>query len=78
MLPFSDIQCFGFIFPFCLFTILFIYGQTDFPHSAVNEIASMAAILVQEWFQKKKKIPGNKESVFALNHLMYIYSKYNI
>ena len=77
MLPLSDIQCFGFIFPFCLFTILFIYGQSDFPHSAMNEIASMAAILVQEWLEKKK-IPGNKESVFVLNHLMYIYSKYNI
>ena len=51
----SDIRCFCLIFPFCLFTILFIYGQTDFLHFAVNEIASMATILVQEWYLKKKK-----------------------
>ena len=76
MLPLSDIWCFCLIFPFCLFTILFIYGQTDFLHFAVNEIASMATILVQEWyfFKKKKKISGNKESLFVLNLFMYIFS----
>ena len=76
MLPLSDIQCFALFFPFCLFTILFIYGQT-----AVNEVALMAAILVQKCFffifEKKKKIsPGDKESLFALNHLIYIFSIY--
>ena len=55
MFPLSDIWCFWLIFPFCLFTIVFIYGQTDFLHFAVNEIASMATILVQEWYLKKKK-----------------------
>ena len=69
---------FCFIFPFCLFTIFFLYGQTDFLHFAVNEIASMVAILVQEWFffSKKKKIHGNKESLFVINHLIYNFSIY--
>ena len=63
----------------------------DFLHFAENEVASMAAILVQEWYRddegfflvflfvfatKKKEILCDKESLFVLNHLFYIFSKY--
>ena len=46
-----------------------------------NEVASMAAILVTFvtvifFYQKKKKIPGYKESLFVLNHLIHIFSIY--
>ena len=56
---------------------LFMYGQNDFLHSTVNEVASMAAILVQKLrgFFKKKK---TKNPCFALNHLIYIFSIYII
>ena len=47
-IPLSDIQSFCFIFPFCLFTNLFIYDQTDCLQFAMNEVASIAAILVQK------------------------------
>ena len=56
MLPLSDIQSFCFIFPFLFIyhsfhvSFTFMYGQNDFLHSTVNEVASMAAILVQNWF----------------------------
>ena len=48
---------------------------------AVNEVASMAAILVTfvtVILKKKKKIPGSgyKESLFVLNHLIHIFSIY--
>ena len=48
----------------------------------MNEVASMAAILVTFvtviffFFKKKKKIPGYKESLFVLNHLIHIFSIY--
>ena len=47
----------------------------------VNEVASMAAILVTFvtvifFFSKKKKIPGYKESLFVLDHLIHIFSIY--
>ena len=50
----------------------------------MNEVASMAAILVTFvtvifFFSKKnknKKIPGYKESLFVLNHLIHIFSIY--
>ena len=48
----------------------------------MNEVASMAAILVTFvtviffFFQKKKKISGYKESLFVLNHLIHIFSIY--
>ena len=29
------------------------------------------------FFQKEKKIPGYKESLFVLNHFIYIFSSYN-
>ena len=77
MLPLSDIQCFCFIFPFCLFYIPFvpfIYSQTDFLHFATNEVASMSAILVQEWWFFL--ISGNRESLFVLNDLIYMLSIY--
>ena len=46
----------------------------------VNEVASMAAILITFvtviFFFQKKKIPGYKESLFVLNHLIHIFSIY--
>ena len=49
---------------------------------AVNEVVSMAAILgtfvmvIFFYQKKKKKIPGYKESLFVLNHLIHIFSLY--
>ena len=40
----------------------------------MNEVASMAAILVT--FVTVKKILGYKESLFVLNHLIHIFSIY--
>ena len=61
-----------------------MYGQNDFLHSTVNEVASMAAILVQKWwgffFHKKKEKSSQvaKNPCFALNHLIYSFSIYII
>ena len=65
-----------------------MYGQNYFLHSTVNEVASMAAILVQKWcfflcfFPKNKKEEKSsqvtKNPCFALNHLIYIFSIYMI
>ena len=59
-----------------------MYDQNDFLHSTVNEVASMAAILVLKWFKKKKKKKKSsqvtKNPCFALNHLIYIFSIYII
>ena len=73
------IQCFCFIFPF-----LFIYHSfhiwPNWFSTFCSEWSSFnAAILVQKLFYiciKKKFIPSNKESLFALNHLIYIFSIY--
>ena len=63
-----------------------MYGQNDFLHSTVNEVASMAAILVQKlcvfffvFFQNEEKWSQvTKNACFALNHLIYIFSIYII
>ena len=68
-----------FIFPF-----LFMYGQNDFLHSTVNEVASMAAILVQKlcgfffFFSQNNEKSSQviKNPCFVLNHLIYIFSIY--
>ena len=71
-----------FLFYFSLLFIhhfIHIYGQTDFLQFAVNEVASMAALLVWKlcfWGVKKKKKPGYKESLFVLNHLIHIFNIY--
>ena len=48
-----------FLFIFLVYLPFFSYGQTDFLQFAVNEVASMAAILVQKcfFFFSKKKNP---------------------
>ena len=76
----SDIQCFCFIFSLLfIHHFIHIYGQTDFLQFAVNEVASMAALLVWKlcfFGGFKKKIPGYKESLFVLNHLIHIFNIY--
>ena len=54
----TNIQCFRFY----LHTILFIQSQSGFLHFAMNGVALMSAILLQEWWvflllkKKKKKL----------------------
>ena len=46
---------------------------------AVNEVTSILVTFVTIiffFFKKKKKIPGYKESLFVLNHLIHIFSIY--
>ena len=69
---------FALFFPVCLFTILFIYGQTPGPNwfsTFCSEWSSFNAEIIHIYL-KKKIIPSNKESLFALNHLIYILSIY--
>ena len=64
-----------------------MYGQNDFLHSTVNEVASMPGsnfstemmcFFVFVFKRKKKIIQVTKNPCFALNHLIYIFSIYII
>ena len=62
----TNIQC----FQFYLLTILFIQSQNGFLHFAMNGVALMSAILLQEWWGVKKK---KKLVIISFAFLSYIY-----
>ena len=65
----TNIQC----FQFYLLTILFIQSQNGFLHycKAMNGVALMSAILLQEWWGVKKK--KKKIVIISFAFLSYIY-----
>ena len=84
MLPLSDIQCFCSSFPF-----LFIYHSFQIgpnwsstfcsewsSFNGSNFSTEMMSFPISLYLKKKKIIPGNKEFLFALNHLIHIFNIY--